>query len=369
MDPSANNYLAATEWRDNVILSSNSGRNWTAITGTLTIAHLIGVSVANGGQIVVVLDEDATDGQCVYLTKNVGLTWSGPLGPTISTNEVCIASALNSDGSIIVVSVENIGLYVSSDQEGSWQLVYTFTDADAFSILYNPSLAVFYASLSNGDNDDPPKIKSDNSALEWTVLPGIYSNNPFSFDTTGFGVSSSGDKIFIADFDLYYSTDPGTTYYEAVDSTSYYACISSDASLFLYATTKVVYTNNSLPEPVDDGDDDDDDDILSLSCSDSSCPTNYPYGYSGGYTLNGCNVYCKSQPLNGQCLPGGSGCDSSCRSAGMLAGIIIGVVIGFLLIVGLIVFACYKCGCCRKAPATSKSQQDNIAITSVLHDA
>lgn len=367
MDPSANNYLAAAAYRDVVLISGNSGRNWTDITGTLTFDST-GVSVANGGQTVVVLDEDAIDGQCMYITKNAGLAWSGPLGPTVTTEEECIASALNGDGSVIVISIENIGLYVSSNVGTSWQQVYTVTDDySIYSILYNPSLAVFYASQSGPSGDYPPIIKSDTSALVWTAVPTTLPTTS-RFDPMGFGVSSSGDEILITAGDPYYSTDSGSTYYKAVNVAGvvYYACMNSDASRFLYATNSVVYTTDSLPEP--DDDDDDDDEFSSLSCSDSPCPTSCPYGYSGGYSMSGCDVYCKSQPSNGQCLPGGSGCDSSCRSAGELAGIIIGAVLGFLLIVGLIIFVVYKC-CRNRTPETSKTDdKQEISVTSVFHN-
>lgn len=357
MDPSANNYVAAASLYGDVLLSINYGRNWADITGALNIGQAVdgGVSVANGGQTVIIIENYVSPNECVFITQDAGETWSGPLGPVISTSEDCIAAALNGAGDLIVLSVENFGLYVSSDHGVSWEIAYSYEFNNVYSILYNPSLAVFYASLSGMKGEDyPVLIKSDSTAMQWTVLPGAL---PVSsrFDPMGLGVSSIGDKIVIADADVYCSTDSGVTYYKAfeVADVAYFSCMSGDASLVAYATLYALYTTDTLPAaPTDD----DDDSLVNLSCSDSPCPTDCPYGYSGGYESSSCTVYCKSQPTDGQCLPGGSGCDSSCRTAGELAGIIIGAVLGFLLIVGLIIFCCRKC-CCERPPAMAKCEE------------
>ena len=49
---------------------------------------------------------------------------------------------------------------------------------------------------------------------------------------------------------------------------------------------------------------------------DSPCPTSCEQGHYPGTAWTdddtGCTVYCLNQPVNGQCLAGGSGCQSSC---------------------------------------------------------
>lgn len=51
-----------------------------------------------------------------------------------------------------------------------------------------------------------------------------------------------------------------------------------------------------------------------FNCVDSPCPTSCPEGYSPSnqFTRNDCTVYCQTKPSGDQCYPGGSGCVSSC---------------------------------------------------------
>jgi hypothetical protein len=69
-------------------------------------------------------------------------------------------------------------------------------------------------------------------------------------------------------------------------------------------------------------------------CPPTPCPTDCPNGYTNSYTNgNGCTVYCKSLPEDGQCLPNGSGCTSSCRSISI--GAIVGIVVGGIAFIAL----------------------------------
>ena len=55
--------------------------------------------------------------------------------------------------------------------------------------------------------------------------------------------------------------------------------------------------------------------IANAGCSfDSPCPTSCPNGYepNTAHTMDGCTVYCTTEPVNGQCQEGGKGCESSC---------------------------------------------------------
>ena len=74
------------------------------------------------------------------------------------------------------------------------------------------------------------------------------------------------------------------------------------------------------------------------------CPTSCSNGYTPGtaHTMDGCTVYCTTEPVDGQCQEGGSGCESSCyptvtkdedadedeEGEGSSRGGIIGVIIG-----------------------------------------
>ena len=103
-----------------------------------------------------------------------------------------------------------------------------------------------------------------------------------------------------------------------------------------------------------------DDDNDDAQCSDSPCPTNCPNGYTKGYTLNGCTVYCENTPINGQCLPGGSGCDSSCRDISI--GAIIGIVVGGVVFIALICVGTWYCTCYKRQPLHAREENELSAI-------
>lgn len=97
---------------------------------------------------------------------------------------------------------------------------------------------------------------------------------------------------------------------------------------------------------------DDDDDL----CSDTPCPTHCANGYTSSYTNSGCTVYCKDMPVGGQCLPGGSGCDSSCRDISI--GAIIGIAVGGFVFLGLVIGAIVYFTCCRgRTPMTQRENE------------
>lgn len=99
----------------------------------------------------------------------------------------------------------------------------------------------------------------------------------------------------------------------------------------MYQLGQAVYTTDTLPTPSPTKAPSFYQDL----CDSSVCPTFCAYGYSKKYVnaYTGCTVYCTSEPVYGQCVPGGSSCTSSCRTAGELAGIIIGSVFSFFFLV------------------------------------
>jgi hypothetical protein len=56
-------------------------------------------------------------------------------------------------------------------------------------------------------------------------------------------------------------------------------------------------------------------------CDATPCPTSCLHGYTptDNWFINGCWVYCTTEPVGNQCDPGGSGCTSSCNSAPTVA--------------------------------------------------
>jgi hypothetical protein len=132
----------------------------------------------------------------------------------------------------------------------------------------------------------------------------------------------------------------------------YYPNMSVDPEPFGFPTLRPSFA------PSDDDDDDDDDDA---QCSDSPCPTHCANGYTDGYTMNGCTVYCKDKPTNGQCAPGGSGCNSSCRSISVAAiiGIVVGGVSFIALVVGMSIY--FYCNRVRK-PMTQRENEAANAL-------
>jgi outer membrane protein assembly factor BamB len=110
---------------------------------------------------------------------------------------------------------------------------------------------------------------------------------------------------------------------------------------------------------------------LESHCDDSPCPTSCAidgatYWTHGGYD---CKVYCIDQPVNGQCKPGGSGCDSSCDRAALILGLVIGGAV--LAICGCVggIYACYKCGCCNDSPCVKGSSSSAEEVKVAKEDA
>lgn len=102
---------------------------------------------------------------------------------------------------------------------------------------------------------------------------------------------------------------------------------------------------------------------LGQDCSDYACPTYCENGYEPNTVWvddSGCVVFCEDEPTDGDCQPGGSGCESSCKSSDdddgvtseELAGIVVGVWAATLLCVGVIY--------CLKVRFFTKSVSDDM---------
>lgn len=130
-----------------------------------------------------------------------------------------------------------------------------------------------------------------------------------------------------------------------------------------YSSQTMVYTSNGFVSSSTTTDDNgstntDDGTTNPFSCSDSPCPTSCPalHGPSESWTsMTGCTVYCKDQPVNGQCASGGSGCTSSCTLA---IGPVVGIAVGGAAVVAVIIGAVYfvKYGYLRSSPAMAQSE-------------
>jgi hypothetical protein len=112
--------------------------------------------------------------------------------------------------------------------------------------------------------------------------------------------------------------------------------------------------------PVTDDNSFDDDDNSIGQCPPSPCPTDCPNGYTTSYSNgNGCTVYCKSMPEDGQCLPNGSGCTSSCRSISI--GAIVGIVVGGIAFIVLASVGGYCYWQRTRKPMTQRENEMNSA--------
>jgi hypothetical protein len=123
----------------------------------------------------------------------------------------------------------------------------------------------------------------------------------------------------------------------------YYPNMSIARQPFGYPTMRPTFMD-------DDAVDDD-----AIDQCDSPCPTHCENGYTKGYTMGGCTVYCKDQPTNGQCLPGGTGCSSSCRSISI--GAIAGIVIGSLVFVVIVSVGVWWKFCRASKPMTQRENE------------
>lgn len=363
-NPVETQYVAAVDVMGNTVVSSNYGQSWTQATSAVPLVdtyEINSVAVANGNSTLIVMSESSSaNGQCLYISTNAGASWSSARGPNLA-NVTCETVAANGDASQIVLSVSATngnpnGLYLSTDMGVSWTLVHSITAGATVvkSIAYNAHLSVFYAVIFAQTTN--PVIRSNAAATSWTEIVGTWPT-PSGFFSASIAVSYDGQYIVVNnDGQIEFSTDGGASYIEyRSGSFGTYVCVAtgntSTPALFMYQSYETVYMTNAIPNPSPTKAPS----FYQEFCDSSVCPTSCPYGYSKKYvsTYTGCTVYCTSEPVYGQCVPGGSSCTSSCRSAGELAGIIIGSVFGFFILVAIVYFVAIR----YSSPPLAKQQQ------------
>jgi hypothetical protein len=187
-------------------------------------------------------------------------------------------------------------------------------------------------------DSDVPWMMMDSQSDDVQVGNGVAFSSNRAFDMS---IVQYNPGEYLNDF-AFTSSDPVTNLTWTWTTTSEY--------LYFY------YPNMSAPLQNDDDTADYNDDDR---CA-SSCPTHCSNGYTESWTLNGCTVYCKDQPTNGQCLPGGSGCSSSCRSISV--GAIIGIAVGGFAFLFIVIAALSYWFCCRvRTPMTQRENEVGTA--------
>jgi hypothetical protein len=348
-NPVETQYVAAVDVSGNTVVSSDYGQSWSQVPSTVPLVdtyEIDAVAVANGNSTLIVMSESSTaNGQCLYVSTNTGASWSSARGPNLA-NVTCKTVAANGDATQIVLSVlatngNPNGLYLSTDLGVSWTLVHPIAAGVTVvkSIVYNAHLSIFYATIFGQTTN--PVIRSNTAATSWTEIVGTWPTVS-AFLSANIAVSYDGQYIVVNnDGQIEFSTDGGASYIEYRSSSlGSYVCVATGntttPALFMYQSFQSVYMTNTVPNPSPTKAPS----FYQPLCDAYLCPTSCPYGYSKKYVnaYTGCTVYCMSEPVDGQCVFGGSSCTSSCRTAGELAGIIIGSVFGFFILVAIVYF-------------------------------
>lgn len=174
---------------------------------------------------------ESSASSCLSYSDDFGASFTSSLGPSSASGN-CVAVAINSAGSTVVVSVEGSGLWTSSNPlvSTSWTLSYN-TSSELVSVAYGGGN--FYASM---DVSPYSILLSTDGAASWT----IQSSGPTGCQLS---VDNSGTKVLMACYGLYFSQDSGVTYALVDDQyTDAFLCaMNGNASFAVWAGNSVVY--------------------------------------------------------------------------------------------------------------------------------
>lgn len=210
-------------------VSFNYGANFTKTSSEFGNYAAMSAS----GSTMVAADSSDANG-CLSYSNNYGTSFSSSLGPDVAGSAKGVA--MNAAGTIVVLSVDQFGLYVSSDPTSvsSWTLAYN-SDGGYFNIASGGNY--FYAGLTS----TPYSLAlSTNGGITWTVQANL------SYSYQQICVDSSGEKLMIGNGGLQYSQNSGVSFIQVdqYNIQSYYCALNGNATFGMWAGNSEVYYGN-----------------------------------------------------------------------------------------------------------------------------